>query len=110
MADPNEIKKLYYAIREVSEMTGLKQYVLRYWEGEFDVLKPLKNRSGNRAYTREDIENILKIKQLLHVQKYTIEGAKQLLKQPRNVPDSDERIRKIKEVRKILEMARKELE
>ncbi len=109
MADSNEIKKLYYAIREVSELTGVKQYVLRYWEGEFDVLKPLKNRSGNRAYTAEDIENILKIKQLLHVQKYTIEGAKQVLKEPRSGSRPDDQVRKIKEIRRMLELTKKEL-
>ena len=70
------IKKLYYTISEVCEMTDLKQYVLRYWETEFDVLKPLKNRSGNRIYTDEDIDHVRHIKQLLYEDKYTIEGAK----------------------------------
>lgn len=73
------IKKLYYSISEVCEMTLLKQYVLRYWENEFDILKPSKNRSGNRIYTKEDIDNILVIKKLLYDEKYTIEGAKKVL-------------------------------
>lgn len=60
-------------------MTQLKQYVLRYWENEFDILQPSKNRSGNRIYTKEDIENILVIKRLLYDEKYTIEGAKKVL-------------------------------
>ncbi|MBL7958613.1 MerR family transcriptional regulator [bacterium] len=73
------VKKLYYSISEVCEMTQLKQYVLRYWENEFDILQPSKNRSGNRIYTKEDIENILVIKRLLYDEKYTIEGAKKVL-------------------------------
>jgi DNA-binding transcriptional MerR regulator len=73
------VKKLYYTISEVCDMTQLKQYVLRYWENEFDLLKPSKNRSGNRIYTKEDIDNILLIKKLLYEEKYTIEGAKKKL-------------------------------
>jgi len=60
-------------------MTQLKQYVLRYWENEFDILKPSKNRSGNRIYTKDDIDNIIVIKRLLYEEKYTIEGAKKVL-------------------------------
>ncbi len=73
------IKKLYYSISEVSKITDLEQYVLRYWESEFDHLKPAKNRAGNRIYTNKDIKLILFIKQLLRDQRYTIEGAKQVL-------------------------------
>ena len=51
-----EIKKLYYSISEVAKITGLKQYVLRYWETEFPNLKPAKNRAGNRVYREKDIE------------------------------------------------------
>jgi DNA-binding transcriptional MerR regulator len=75
------IKKLYYSISEVSKITDLEQYVLRYWESEFDQLKPAKNRAGNRIYTNKDIKLILFIKQLLRDQRYTIEGAKQVLQE-----------------------------
>ena len=74
------IKKLYYSISEVSKITDLEQYVLRYWESEFDELKPAKNRAGNRIYTNRDIKLILYIKKLLRDERYTIEGAKQVLK------------------------------
>ncbi len=74
------IKKLYYSISEVSKITDLEQYVLRYWETEFDSLKPAKNLSGNRIYTNKDIKLILYIKKLLREEKYTIEGAKKLIK------------------------------
>ena len=74
------IKKLYYSISEVSKITDLEQYVLRYWESEFEELQPAKNRAGNRIYTNRDIKLILYIKKLLRDERYTIEGAKQVLK------------------------------
>jgi len=74
------IKKLYYSISEVSKITDLEQYVLRYWESEFEQLKPAKNRAGNRIYTNREIKLILYIKKLLRDERYTIEGAKQVLK------------------------------
>jgi DNA-binding transcriptional MerR regulator len=73
------IKKLYYSISEVSKITEVEQYVLRYWETEFEHLKPQKNRAGNRIYTNKDIQTILFIKNLLRDKKYTIEGAKKIL-------------------------------
>ena len=74
-----EIKKLYYSIGEVSKMTGIKQYVLRYWETEFQILNPTKNRAGNRTYRMQDINTVKHIKSLLYEQKFTIKGAKQYL-------------------------------
>ena len=71
-----QIKKLYYSISEVSKITGLKQYVLRYWETEFSQLKPSKNRAGNRTYRKKDIDIVHKIKDLLYKKKFTIEGAR----------------------------------
>ncbi len=73
------IKKLYYSISEVSKITDVEQYVLRYWETEFEELNPQKNRAGNRIYTNKDIQLILKIKSLLRDKKYTIEGAKNII-------------------------------
>ncbi len=77
---PKPIKKLYYSISEVSKLTHLKQYVLRYWETEFNELRPAKNRAGNRIYRLNDIKLIFLIKKLLYEDKYTIEGARQKLK------------------------------
>jgi DNA-binding transcriptional MerR regulator len=77
------IPKLYYSISEVSRLTGLEPYVLRYWETEFDPLRPQKNRAGNRVYSNRDIKFILRIKELLREQRYTIEGAKAILKTER---------------------------
>lgn len=73
------LKKLYYSISEVSKLTGVEQYILRYWETEFTQLRPSKNRAGNRIYTNKDINLILQIKKLLREEKYTIEGAKKIL-------------------------------
>ncbi len=68
-------KKVYYSIGEVCELTGLKPHVLRYWETQFDVLSPTKNRAGNRVYRSKEIELVLLVKSLLYDEKYTIEGA-----------------------------------
>ena len=73
------IKKLYYDISEVSKMTGVKPYVLRYWESEFPSLKPLKTASGQRKYKQKDIDQIEQIKQLLHKESYTIAGARKII-------------------------------
>lgn len=81
------MKKLYYSISEVSRICDLEQYVLRYWETEFEQLNPAKNSSGNRIYTNKDIKMILLIKKLLKEEKYTIEGAKKIIK---NYNDGDD--------------------
>jgi len=86
------IKKLYYSISEVAKITNLEQYVLRYWESEFEQLKPAKNRAGNRIYTNRDIKLILYIKKLLRDERYTIEGAKQVLKSYQPEVDTGEQL------------------
>ena len=75
--------KEYYSISEVCDLVGLRPHVLRYWETQFPVLNPSKNRSGNRVYQRKEIKVILFVKQLLYEEKYTVEGAKQRLEQLR---------------------------
>ncbi len=84
------IPKLYYSISEVSRLTGIEPYVLRYWESEFHELKPQKNRAGNRTYSNRDIKFILRIKDLLREKRYTIEGAKHIIHAERNTIDSKE--------------------
>ena len=74
-----KLNKLYYSIGEVSQITNLKQYVLRYWETEFSQLSPKKNKAGNRKYREKDIDIVKQIKTLLYEKKYTIIGAKQFL-------------------------------
>lgn len=82
--------KLYYSIKEVSEITKLKPYVLRYWESEFPSLKPSKNKAGNRTYRKQDVEVILDIKKLLYDKKFTIKGAVEELKNRSTQPTMDE--------------------
>jgi len=73
--------KLYFKIGEVSALLEVQPYVLRYWETEFDVLKPNKAPSRHRLYRREDVELLMDIKRLLYTEGYTIEGARKKLKQ-----------------------------
>ncbi len=72
-------KKAYYSIGEVCDLTGLKPHVLRYWETQFELLHPTKNRAGNRVFRPKDIELILLVKHLLYEKKFTIDGARQRL-------------------------------
>jgi DNA-binding transcriptional MerR regulator len=85
-------RKVYYSIGEVCDLTGLKPHVLRYWESQFELLHPTKNRAGNRVYRTKEIELVLLVKHLLYEEKYTIEGAKQRLLELRKEGDlEDER-------------------
>lgn len=82
--------KLYFKIGEVSELTGVKPYILRYWESEFKMITPAKTRSNQRLYKRSDVELILQIKQMLYGERYTIAGAKQRLRELRRAGGGDQ--------------------
>ena len=71
--------KLYFKIGEVAEITGVKPYVLRYWEREFPFLQPMKNRAGHRLYTERDVFIVKKIREMVHQRGYSISGAKKIL-------------------------------
>jgi len=88
----NADEKLYYSISEVARMTRLEPYVLRFWEKEFPMLKPKKNRGGNRIYQKQDIDMINRIKALLYKENYTIEGARNRLKKIKPTPERKELI------------------
>ena len=96
-------EKLYFRIGEVARIVGVKPYVLRYWETEFSILKPDKSPSKHRLYRRRDVETLLQIKELLHRKRFTIEGARKVLKlgkQPaagQGLPS--EELRKLREIR-----------
>ena len=75
--------KEYYAISEVCDLVGLKPHVLRYWETQFQLLNPSKNRSGNRVYQRKEIKLVMLVKHLLYDEKYTVDGARAKLDQLR---------------------------
>ena len=72
-------EKIFFKIGEVCELVGVQAHVLRYWETEFPMLSPQKNKSGQRSYRRRDVEIALRIKQLLYVEMFTIAGAKKKL-------------------------------
>ena len=79
MHEYNIPDKNYFSIGEVGRITSIKQYILRYWESEFNLLRPARRESGQRKYNRDDIAKILKVKNLLYDKKYSIAGAKKFL-------------------------------
>ncbi len=83
-------KKKYLTIGEVSNITEVPAHTLRYWETEFNLLRPMKRVSGQRRYTRGDLQTVEKIKKLLYEDKYSISGAKkQLLKEKKQPPQME---------------------
>lgn len=94
--------KLYFRISEVSRLTGLEPYVLRYWESEFKLIKPIRTKSRHRLYRRKDLNIIFEIKRLLYEEQYTIAGAKKrledIIREEKNEATAPEEI----DVRKIL--------
>jgi DNA-binding transcriptional MerR regulator len=76
---PLQLNKLFYRIGEVSRLTGIRPYVLRYWETEFPQIRPEKAKSGQRIYSKKEIDSILRIKQMLYSEGYTIAGARKKL-------------------------------
>ena len=81
-------EKLYFKIGEVARIVGVKPYVLRYWETEFSILTPGKTRSKHRLYRRRDVELLLRIKDLLHTRRFTIEGARKRLREESGSPEA----------------------
>lgn len=91
-ATPDFPKKLFYRIQEVAKISGLKPYVLRYWETQFKELRPEKDKSGQRRYRQNDIEMILRIQDLLHTRKYTIAGACKEIKRARQEKSAPKKV------------------
>ena len=103
--------KLYFKIGEVSELVGVKPYVLRYWESEFSALKPSKTRSKHRLYRRKDVETLLQIKHLLHDERFTIEGARKRLKRLHKEERREHEVRLgDRTYRSVLQRVKKEIE
>ena len=88
-AAPTIPEKLYFKIGEVCEIAGVQAHVLRYWETEFPMLQPQKNRAGQRTYRRRDVEMALRIKELLYDEQYTIAGAKRKLSSDMRSPNRE---------------------
>jgi DNA-binding transcriptional MerR regulator len=105
-----EIEKLYYSIGEVAEIFNVAPSLLRFWESEFDIIKPKKNRKGNRQFTKEDIDNVRTIYHLVKEKGFTLNGAKDMLKNDvQGVKDKMEMIESLKKVRRFLSDLSKEL-
>ena len=102
-------KKAYYSIGEACDITGLKPHVLRYWESQFEVLSPTKNRAGNRVFRPKDIELVLLVKKLLYEEKYTIEGARQRLLELRQAGELAEERQSVLDP-EVLSIMKEELE
>jgi DNA-binding transcriptional MerR regulator len=82
-----ELVKLYYRIGEVSDIVGVQPHVLRYWETEFRSIRPQKSSKGQRVYSRRDVEKLLRVKDLLKNQGFTIAGARKRLSEPAPVTE-----------------------
>lgn len=78
--------KLYFRIGEVAELVGVEPHVLRYWEREFRAIRPTKSAKGQRVYSRRDVENLMRVRELLYGQRFTIAGAKRKLQQAPDEP------------------------
>ncbi|MGC2832544.1 MAG: MerR family transcriptional regulator [Candidatus Acidiferrum sp.] len=88
-ATQTTIEQDFYRIGEVSRLTSLKPFVLRYWETEFPMLEPVKSSSGHRLYRQEDVEMVLRIKRLLYDEGYTIAGARRHLREQNGAGENE---------------------
>ena len=105
-----EIEKLYYSIGEVAEIFNVAPSLIRFWESEFDLIKPKKNRKGNRQFTKEDIDNVRTIYHLVKEKGFTLQGAKEMLRNDTGaVKDKMEMIGSLRSVRSFLIELREKL-
>jgi DNA-binding transcriptional MerR regulator len=105
-----KIEKIYYTIGEVAEIFDVNQSLIRFWEKEFDILRPQKNKKGNRLFTKYDIENLKLIYHLVKERGYTLQGAKDKLRQNReNIVNTVQMIASLNQVKEFLLELKKEL-
>ena len=105
-----EITKLYYSIGEVSEMFDVNASLIRFWEKEFSIIKPKKNKKGNRLFTAKDIENLRRIYDLVKVKGFTLEGAKAQLKSKSDLTSGpSDLIAKLEAIKSELIVLKKEI-
>lgn len=102
MSDSVEPSKLFYSIGEVATMFGVNASLIRFWEKEFDILKPKKNPKGNRIFTRQDIDHIALIHHYVKERRLTLEGARQKIKQNRD--DAEHTFRVVQSLKSIRAM------
>ena len=105
-----EIEKLYYSIGEVAEIFTVAPSLIRFWESEFDLIKPKKNRKGNRQFTKEDIDSVRTIYHLVKEKGFTLQGAKEMLRNDSQaVKDKMEMLDSLRNVRRFLVELRENL-
>src|SRR5688500_12277797 len=105
-----EIEKLYFSIGEVAERFNVAPSLIRFWESEFDLIQPKKNRKGNRQFTKEDIDNVRTIYHLVKEKGFTLQGAKEMLRNDTQaVKDKMEMLDSLKRVRSFLVEMREKL-
>ena len=110
LKNTGRIEKVYYSIGEVAELFEVNASLIRYWEKEFDILKPTKNKKGNRFFTKEDINNLRIIYYLVKEKGYTLQGAREKLKQNKeDVERNVEIIDSLQRVKNFLLEIREEL-
>jgi len=98
-----ELNKLYYSIGEVAKMFDVNVSLIRYWENEFSILKPKKNKKGNRLFTPKDIDNLHLIYHLVKERRLTLEGAKMKLKENKDATMQNfEVVKKLKNIKEML--------
>ena len=103
-------EKLFYKIGEVADMFAVNVSLIRFWEKEFDILKPKKNNKGNRMFTKKDVDNLTIIYHLVKERGFTLEGAKQKLKENKeDTIDNIEIVNNLKDIRGFLVRLREEL-
>jgi DNA-binding transcriptional MerR regulator len=105
-----QIEKIYYTIGEVAEIFKVAPSLIRFWQSEFEIINPKKNKKGNRQFTKDDIENIKMVYHLVKEKGYTLQGAKELIKADKvKVKDKFEMIRSLEKVKSFLIELKKNL-
>ena len=94
--------KMFYRVGEVGQLVGVESYVLRYWEKMFPQLRPEKDESGQRIYTKSDIDIVLRIRNLLYEERYTIDGARKKLKEERRSKGKSKNSENVQELLTVL--------
>lgn len=111
MKTPLNPEKLFYSIGEVATMFKVNTSLIRFWEKEFDIIKPKKNKKGDRMFTRQDIDNFHKIFHLVREKGFTLQGAKHRLKNNRDEVDkTDEVVQSLKKIKSFLLDLKKQLD
>lgn len=106
----HELQKLFYTIGEVAKLFDVNTSLIRFWEKEFDIIQPKKNKKGNRLFTQEDVDNFYIIFHLVKERGYTLQGAKEKLKQNKtNVTDTVEMVKSLNKIKDFLIEVKKEL-